>query len=187
MQLNRNQVSARRQTYANPSFEALASRLERLLDEHADDRPAVRAAYRRAMHLELAFSTQRSYPQAEHGLGSRTPRRPTARRPEANRPAPHDDPQSKVFGTEPHQIPDLGNRRPENPYRNCRCVPAGKTTTCTSCWDMTCTSCWDMRGFRRAIRAPPGSAMRSPQRVVSACGPKLLRVFRRVVQLWMSW
>jgi thiaminase (transcriptional activator TenA) len=33
----------------------LASRLERLLDEHADDRPAVRAAYRRAMHLELAF------------------------------------------------------------------------------------------------------------------------------------
>jgi len=43
------------QTYADPSFEALASRLERLLDEHADDRPAVRAAYRRAMHLELAF------------------------------------------------------------------------------------------------------------------------------------
>jgi len=30
------------QTYADPSFEALASRLERLLDEHADDRPAVR-------------------------------------------------------------------------------------------------------------------------------------------------
>ena len=43
------------QTYADPSFEALASRLERLLDEHADDRPAVRAAYRRAMHLELEF------------------------------------------------------------------------------------------------------------------------------------
>ena len=59
------------QTYADPSFEALASRLERLLDEHADDRPAVRAAYRRAMHLELRFSTQRSYPQAEHHLGCR--------------------------------------------------------------------------------------------------------------------
>ena len=29
------------QTYADPGFEALASRLERLLDEHADDSPAV--------------------------------------------------------------------------------------------------------------------------------------------------
>jgi thiaminase/transcriptional activator TenA len=43
------------QTYADPSFEQLASRLERLLDEQADDSPAVRAAYRRAMRLELAF------------------------------------------------------------------------------------------------------------------------------------
>jgi thiaminase/transcriptional activator TenA len=43
------------QTYADPSFEALASRLERLLDEQADDGPAVAAVYRRAMRLELAF------------------------------------------------------------------------------------------------------------------------------------
>jgi len=43
------------QTYADPNFEVSATRLERLLDEQADDRPAVRAAYRRAMHLELAF------------------------------------------------------------------------------------------------------------------------------------
>lgn len=43
------------QTYADPGFEVRASRLERLLDEHAEDRPAVRAAYRRAMRLELAF------------------------------------------------------------------------------------------------------------------------------------
>jgi thiaminase/transcriptional activator TenA len=43
------------QTYADPTFETLAARLERLLDEHADDTPAVRAAYRRAMRLELAF------------------------------------------------------------------------------------------------------------------------------------
>jgi thiaminase/transcriptional activator TenA len=43
------------QTYADPSFEQSASLLERLLDEQADDSPAVRAAYRRAMRLELAF------------------------------------------------------------------------------------------------------------------------------------
>ncbi len=43
------------QTYADPNFEVSATRLERLLDEQADDRPAERAAYRRAMHLELAF------------------------------------------------------------------------------------------------------------------------------------
>lgn len=43
------------QTYADPDFEALATRLERLLDEHADDGPAVRTTYRRAMRLELAF------------------------------------------------------------------------------------------------------------------------------------
>lgn len=43
------------QTYSDPGFESLASRLEALLDEHADDSPAVRQAYRRAMHLEVAF------------------------------------------------------------------------------------------------------------------------------------
>jgi thiaminase (transcriptional activator TenA) len=43
------------QTYADPSFGQLASLLERLLDEQADESPAVRAAYRRAMRLELAF------------------------------------------------------------------------------------------------------------------------------------
>jgi thiaminase/transcriptional activator TenA len=43
------------QTYADPPFEALAARLESLLDEHADNTRAVRAAYRRAMRLELAF------------------------------------------------------------------------------------------------------------------------------------
>ena len=43
------------QTYADPNFEVSATLLERLLDEQADDRPAVRAAYRRAMRLELAF------------------------------------------------------------------------------------------------------------------------------------
>ena len=43
------------QTYADPGFEALAARLEQLLDAHARDTPAVRAAYRRAMELELAF------------------------------------------------------------------------------------------------------------------------------------
>jgi thiaminase/transcriptional activator TenA len=42
-------------TYADPAFEALASRLERLLDDHGDHGPPVRAAYRRAMRLELAF------------------------------------------------------------------------------------------------------------------------------------
>jgi thiaminase/transcriptional activator TenA len=42
-------------TYADPAFEALAVRLEGLLDEHAEDTAAVRAAYRRAMHLEVAF------------------------------------------------------------------------------------------------------------------------------------
>jgi thiaminase/transcriptional activator TenA len=41
--------------YADPDFEALATQLERLLDEHADDSPQVHAAYRRAMRLELAF------------------------------------------------------------------------------------------------------------------------------------
>ena len=42
-------------TYADPGFEALAQRLEALLDEHGTDGPAVRDAYRRAMRLEVAF------------------------------------------------------------------------------------------------------------------------------------
>jgi thiaminase (transcriptional activator TenA) len=42
-------------TYADPEFEATAATLERLLDEQADDGATVRTAYRRAMHLELAF------------------------------------------------------------------------------------------------------------------------------------
>ncbi len=43
------------QTYADPGFEALATRLEQLLDRYASDTPAVRTTYRRAMTLELAF------------------------------------------------------------------------------------------------------------------------------------
>ena len=42
-------------TYSDPGFEALAVRLEALLDKHAADTPAVRANYRRAMELELGF------------------------------------------------------------------------------------------------------------------------------------
>jgi thiaminase/transcriptional activator TenA len=42
-------------TYSDPGFEALAVRLETLLDKHAADTPAVRANYRRAMELELGF------------------------------------------------------------------------------------------------------------------------------------
>jgi len=43
------------ETYSAPDFEALASMLEGLLDRYAADTPAVHAAYRRAMNLELAF------------------------------------------------------------------------------------------------------------------------------------
>ncbi|KUH85871.1 MULTISPECIES: TenA family protein [unclassified Mycobacterium] len=43
------------QTYADPGFEDVAALLERLLDQHADDVPSARTAYRRAMRLELAF------------------------------------------------------------------------------------------------------------------------------------
>lgn len=43
------------ETYSAPEFEALAATLERLLDRYAERSPAVRAAYRRAMRLELAF------------------------------------------------------------------------------------------------------------------------------------
>jgi len=42
-------------TYADPGFEELAATLERLLDQHAADVPAVRTAYRRAMQLEVGF------------------------------------------------------------------------------------------------------------------------------------
>lgn len=42
-------------TYADPGFEALAARLEALLDLHASDTPEVRANYRRAMELEYNF------------------------------------------------------------------------------------------------------------------------------------
>jgi len=45
------------QTYADPGFEEVAALLERLLDRHGEDSPAVRDAYRRAMRLELAFFT----------------------------------------------------------------------------------------------------------------------------------
>lgn len=42
-------------TYADPGFEALAEKLEGLLDRYAADTPAVRSAYRRAMELEVSF------------------------------------------------------------------------------------------------------------------------------------
>jgi thiaminase/transcriptional activator TenA len=42
-------------TYADPGFEALAVRLEGLLDRHATDTQAVRVNYRRAMELEYGF------------------------------------------------------------------------------------------------------------------------------------
>jgi thiaminase/transcriptional activator TenA len=42
-------------TYADPEFEALAAKLEALLDRYATDTLAVRSAYRRAMALEVAF------------------------------------------------------------------------------------------------------------------------------------
>lgn len=42
-------------TYADPGFEALAARLEALLDRQATDGAAVRGNYRRAMDLEYGF------------------------------------------------------------------------------------------------------------------------------------
>jgi thiaminase/transcriptional activator TenA len=42
-------------TYAAPEFEALATRLEGLLDRYALNAATVRSVYRRAMSLELAF------------------------------------------------------------------------------------------------------------------------------------
>jgi thiaminase (transcriptional activator TenA) len=43
------------ETYASPDFESLAATLEALLNRYATDAPPIRQAYRRAMHLELAF------------------------------------------------------------------------------------------------------------------------------------
>jgi thiaminase/transcriptional activator TenA len=43
------------ETYADPGFEALAAKLEDLLNRYASDVPAIRTTYRRAMTLELAF------------------------------------------------------------------------------------------------------------------------------------
>lgn len=42
-------------TYASDEFDALAGTLETLLNRYAEDTPSVRAAYRRAMTLELDF------------------------------------------------------------------------------------------------------------------------------------
>jgi thiaminase/transcriptional activator TenA len=42
-------------TYADPGFEALAARLEALLDRHAMDSEPARTNYRRAMELEYDF------------------------------------------------------------------------------------------------------------------------------------
>ena len=44
-------------TYADSGFEALAARLEALLDDHAEDTTEVQRAYRRAMQLEVDFFT----------------------------------------------------------------------------------------------------------------------------------
>jgi len=44
-------------TYADQGFEALAARLEALLDDHAEDTTEVQRAYRRAMQLEVDFFT----------------------------------------------------------------------------------------------------------------------------------
>ena len=50
-----NPFSEWSQTYADPEFEALAAKLETLLDRYAADTSEVRSAYRRAMALEVAF------------------------------------------------------------------------------------------------------------------------------------
>lgn len=42
-------------TYANPDFQALASKLESLLDRYALDKPSVHDRYRKAMELEAQF------------------------------------------------------------------------------------------------------------------------------------
>ncbi|GCE47178.1 thiaminase/transcriptional activator TenA [Thermosporothrix hazakensis] len=49
-------------TYAAPEFEALAVRLETLLDRYASDIPPVHTTYRRAMQLEVAFFSAQAIP-----------------------------------------------------------------------------------------------------------------------------
>jgi thiaminase (transcriptional activator TenA) len=49
------QYAAWVRTYAASEFEALAARLEGLLDRHAVDSEGLRSTYRRALSLELAF------------------------------------------------------------------------------------------------------------------------------------
>lgn len=43
------------ETYADPDFEALARKLEGLLDRYAGENEATKTAYRRAMELEVSF------------------------------------------------------------------------------------------------------------------------------------
>lgn len=43
------------QTYSSEDFEALAQKLEELVDRYADDTPLVRSTYRYAMECELGF------------------------------------------------------------------------------------------------------------------------------------
>jgi thiaminase (transcriptional activator TenA) len=53
--IDRNPYAEWVRTYAAPEFEALAARLEGLLDRYALDGPSLRTVYRRAMSLEVAF------------------------------------------------------------------------------------------------------------------------------------
>ena len=53
------------ETYSDPEFEALADRLEGLLEHYAEDTPAIRNAYRRAMSLEIDFFEANSSPPLE--------------------------------------------------------------------------------------------------------------------------
>ncbi len=55
-------------TYADPDFEALAVRLETVLDAHAQDTTPVRRAYRRAMLLELDFFAAALTARGQPGL-----------------------------------------------------------------------------------------------------------------------
>jgi len=50
-----NPYTAWVRTYAAPEFEALAARLEALLDRYGVDSEDLRSTYRRALSLELAF------------------------------------------------------------------------------------------------------------------------------------
>lgn len=67
-------------TYADPAFEQLARVLENLLDRHAPDPESVRATYRRAMELEVAFFDAALHPaETWHETISRRARRQTVR------------------------------------------------------------------------------------------------------------